>query len=217
MNERIARIARQKKGREQKRKMEGTNDGERERGRKERSASWFFSRSALRGVKWGDEIVERKTISTKGGGLVWAMADNEDKKHKGGRREKIKSFLYREITLSSVKRHLLCPNLHESEGVEGVGGVVYAPLPRSWGRGKENAQEQKWREVWLCFLGWRGCRIKFCNPRIETHASSTQIFTLHHFSPFFPFLPRPFFSASLDPFSFVLHPVFVSNLPYRSG
>lgn len=75
------------------------------------------------------------------------MADNEDKKHKGGRREKIKSFLYREITLSSVKRHLLCPNLHESEGMEGVGGVVYAPLPRSWGRGKENAQEQKWREV----------------------------------------------------------------------
>lgn len=71
------------------------------------------------------------------------MADNEDKKHKGGRREKIKSFLYREITLSSVKRHLLCPNLHESEGVEasytrhslGVGGEE-KKMPKSKNGGK---------------------------------------------------------------------------------
>lgn len=49
MNERIARIARQKKGREQKRKMEGTNDGEREREKRKECIVIFFEIRVKRG------------------------------------------------------------------------------------------------------------------------------------------------------------------------
>lgn len=185
-------VARRKKGRE--RRME------RERERKERSASWFFSRSALRVVKRGG-----------GGGRNCQAENNFHERWRVGELRPItrtrntrgergnKKFSLSRDNAIKRQRHLLCPNLHEGAGLEGVGGAVYATPAEleDEGRVGENSPRAKMEGSLIMFLGWRACLgSNFPTPPPPNYRNS-QIFTLH--------IP-PFFSSSLFLFPFDLRP-----------